>query len=303
LFIKRDDQTGLAMGGNKTRKLEFLVGEAITQGVDTVLTAGAAQSNHCRQTAAAAARAGLRCELVLGGEPPDSPEGNLLLDELFGAVVHWSGSDRRGETLDAVAADCSASGRTPYVIPYGGSNPTGTAGYALAMIEVLEQARARSLRVDAIVIPSSSGGTHAGLLAGAALTGFKGRIIGIGIDKREEGDVPLAELVGSLAEQTLVHCAAPGGDVKKMVEIDESFQGAGYGVVGDLERGAIRLLAHMEGILLDPVYTGRAMGGLIDLIRRGKFKNEENVLFWHTGGMPAIFAYARDLAVQRRREY
>lgn len=297
VFIKRDDQTGLGLGGNKTRKLEFLVGEAIAQGADTLITAGAAQSNHCRQTAAAAARAGLRCELVLGGEPPGLPEGNLLLDELFGAVVHWSGPERRGETLDVVAAGLRASGRKPYVIPYGGSNPTGAAGYANAMVELIQQADAQSLRIDAIVFPSSSGGTQAGLLAGAVITGFTGRIIGIGIDKREEGGGSLAEEVRVLAQQTLEVSAGPGLELNQSVEVDESYQGAGYGVVGDLEREAIRLLARAEGILVDPVYTGRAMGGLIDMIRQKRFQNDQNILFWHTGGIPSLFAYARDLMV------
>ena len=295
LYIKRDDQTGLGLGGNKTRKLEYLVGEAVAQGADTLLTAGAAQSNHCRQTAAAAACAGLRCELVLGGEPPRLPEGNLLLDDLFGAVVHWAGPDRRGETLEAKAAALRASGRKPYVIPYGGSNPTGAAGYAQAMVELAQQALARSLRVDAIVFASSSGGTQAGLLAGAVITGFKGRIVGIGIDKREEGSGRLADEVRVLAQQTIAHTAGAGIALDQGVEVDESYQGAGYGIVGDLEREAIRLLARTEGILVDPVYTGRAMGGLIDMIRKKRFRDDQSIIFWHTGGTPALFAYARDL--------
>lgn len=295
LFIKRDDQTGLGLGGNKTRKLEYLVGEAIAQGADTLLTAGATQSNHCRQTAAAAARAGLRCELVLGGERPAVPGGNLLLDELFGAVVHWSGTGRRGETLEAVASGLRASGRKPYVIPYGGSNATGAAGYAGAMVELMHQAEAKALRIDAVVFPSSSGGTHAGLLAGAAITEFNGRIIGIGIDKREQGSVSLAEEIGSLAGETLRLIAGTEAKTTGKVELDESYQGAGYGIVGNLERESIRLLARTEGILVDPVYTGRAMGGLLDMIRRQRFPSDQNILFWHTGGTPALFAYARDL--------
>jgi D-cysteine desulfhydrase len=295
VFIKRDDQTGLGLGGNKTRKLEYLVGEAIARGADTLITAGAAQSNHCRQTAAAAARAGLRCELVLGGDPAGVPEGNLLLDELFGAVVRWSGPERRGETLDSVAAGLRASGLKPYVIPYGGSNPTGAAGYANALVELTHQAAAQSLRVDAIVFPSSSGGTQAGLLAGAVITGFQGRIIGVGIDKREGGAIPLADEIRSLAQQTLGFITEEGMKLTRSVEVDQSYQGAGYGIVGGLEREAIKLLARTEGILVDPVYTGRAMGGLLDMIRQHRFEKDQNVLFWHTGGTPALFAYARDL--------
>lgn len=196
-----------------------------------------------------------------------------------------------------MAAGLRASGRKPYVIPYGGSNPTGAAGYANAMVELIQQADAQSLRIDAIVFPSSSGGTQAGLLAGAVITGFTGRIIGIGIDKREEGGGSLAEEVRVLAQQTLEVSAGPGLELNQSVEVDESYQGAGYGVVGDLEREAIRLLARAEGILVDPVYTGRAMGGLIDMIRQKRFQNDQNILFWHTGGIPSLFAYARDLMV------
>ena len=296
ILIKRDDLTGLAMGGNKTRKLEFLVGEALAQGADTLLTAGAAQSNHCRQTAAAAARAGLRCELVLGGEPPGVAEGNLLLDGLFGANIHWAGPDRRGETLEAVAAETRTSGRKPYVIPYGGSNPTGAAGYAFALIELVQQSGKTSIDIDAIIFPSSSGGTQAGLIAGAAITGFKGRIIGIGIDKRDRKDVSLKAEVEELSRQTFRLLAPSSGIRPAGAEIDESYLGGGYGVVGDPEREAIRLLARTEGILLDPVYSGRAMAGFIDMIRHKRFGPGTTVLFWHTGGTPALFAYARDLA-------
>ena len=188
LLIKRDDQTGLALGGNKARKLEFLIADALAQGADTVITAGAAQSNHCRQTAAAAAHAGLHCELVLGGQPPEPPQpatGNLLLDQILGAKIHWTGPERRGERLTEVADQARARGHRPYVIPYGGSNVVGAAGYVRAMEELTAQLADAGERADHIVFASSSGGTQAGLIAGAKATGFKGRILGIRIDKTD----------------------------------------------------------------------------------------------------------------------
>jgi D-cysteine desulfhydrase len=291
LLVKRDDLTGLAGGGNKTRKLEFLVADALGQGADVVVTAGAAQSNHCRQTAAAAARAGLGCVLVLGGEPPAGPlGGNLLLDTLLGAEICWTGPHRRGEELSRVAGELKAAGRRPYVIPYGGSNALGAAAYARAMQELAEQQPLAA--VDRIVIASSSGATHAGLAVGARGVGYRGQIIGIGIDKGEAGDEPyplhLARLANQTAAMLEMHDTFAPGDFV----VNTDYLGDGYGVVGDLEREAIRLAARCEGLLLDPVYTGRAMGGLIDMVRRRLVAPQETVLFWHTGGLPSVFAYA-----------
>lgn len=295
LLVKRDDQTGLALGGNKTRKLEFLLGQALAEHADVVLTAGAAQSNHCRQTAAAAARAGLACELVLGGQPPEVPAGNVLLDQILGARIHWTGPERRGERLGEVAEGLRAQGRRPYVIPYGGSNEIGAVGYAVAMEELAAQISAAGQQVDAIVFASSSGGTQAGLAVGARAVGFTAPIIGIRIDKGDPSDAPyevaLADLAGRTASRMGVAAAfAPGDFVVK-----DDYLGGGYGVVGDLEREAISLMAKYEGILLDPVYTGRAFGGLLDMLRRRAFSPAETVLFWHTGGAPALFAYGADL--------
>jgi D-cysteine desulfhydrase family pyridoxal phosphate-dependent enzyme len=295
LFIKRDDLTGLALGGNKTRKLEFLIGDALARGADTIVTAGAAQSNHCRQTAAAAARCGLACELVLGGEAGVPPQGNLLLDLLFGAAVHFTGMERRGERMREIEQGLRAAGRKPYVIPYGGSNALGAAAYALAMAESLEQFAHHGLRPDAMVVASSSGGTQAGLLAGARMAGYDGKIIGIGIDKGERGPGSFAEDVLRLAQETLRFLGARSDLPPDAVIVNEDFHGAGYGVVGELEKEAIRVLALKEGILLDPVYTARAMGALLAMIRAGKFGREQSVLFWHTGGAPALFAYASEL--------
>ena len=290
LLVKRDDQTGLATGGNKIRKLEFLMGEALDQGADMVITAGAAQSNHCRQTAAAAAHVGLGCALVLGGEPTPTPTGNLLLDQLLGAKIYWTGPDRRGERLEEIADQVRADGHQLYVIPYGGSNVVGATGYVLAMQELVNQ-QLGELRVDRIVFASSSGGTQAGMVVGARATGFGGEIIGVKIDKGEVGDDPYTLRLARLANETAAHMGLDSKFTPDDFLVAEDYLGGGYGVVGELEREAIHLTARLEGLILDPVYTGRAMGGLIDMIRRGLIGSDETVLFWHTGGMPAVFSY------------
>ncbi len=295
LFMKRDDLTGLALGGNKTRKLEFLIGEALAQGCDTVITGGAAQSNHCRQTAAAAAACGLDCHLVLGGAAPTMPEGNLLLDQLCGAVIHWTGEFRKGEKIPEIAASLRSAGRKPYVVPYGGSNTTGAIGFVEAMRELTGQLAQLRESLTHIVFASSSGGTHAGLLVGKRVCGWEGELVGIGIDKGVAGEVSLAEHIVRLANATAEHLDVPNRFSAAEVTLRNDYLGDGYGVVGALERHAIRMVAQTEGILLDPVYTGRAMGGLIDLIERGVLSCEHSILFWHTGGTPALFSYARTL--------
>jgi L-cysteate sulfo-lyase len=295
LLIKRDDQTGLALGGNKTRKLEFLVGQALEQGADTLVTAGAAQSNHCRQTAAAAARAGLRCELLLNGTKPELPNGNLLLDELLGARIHWIQPSERVTKLRELPDQLRKEGRKPYVIPVGGSNGVGATGYVLAMIELLEQLDGINRRVDHIVFASSSGGTQAGIVVGARITCFDGRLHGVSIDKdNRDGGTYGCELV-DIANETAKYIGFNAQFAASDFTVVYDYLGGGYGVVSDLERGAIRLLASREGIILDPVYAERAMGALIDLIRKKAFRSDETVLFWHTGGAPALFAYAKDL--------
>ena len=297
ILMKRDDMTGLAFGGNKTRKLEFLVAEALVRGADTLLTAGAAQSNHCRQTAAAAARAGKRCDLVLGGAAPSVPEGNLLLDMLMDAHIHWAGSDRRGETLDEVASSLREEGLNPFLIPYGGSSPLGALGYVRAVAELAGQLPLEEHSIDAMVFASSSGGTHAGLLAGGFAFGYTGRILGVSVEKGEPGGGSLPGAIMSLARGAARLLGAPDlVPVETPVFLDRRYEGEGYGVAGPREREAIRLLARLEGVFLDPVYTAKAMGGLIDMIARGEFGKKENVLFWHTGGTPALFAHAADLA-------
>ena len=295
LLIKRDDQTGLALGGNKTRKLEFLVGQALAQGADTLVTLGAAQSNHCRQTAAAAAQAGLQCELILNGNKPEVANGNLLLNELLGARLHWIERSQRAAKTETLEAELRAAGRKPYLIPVGGSNGVGATGYVVALQELMEQLRAVNQRVDHIVFGSSSGGTQAGLMLGARLAGFTGRVTGLSIDKNDpehgEYEIEVAQIANECARYIGAEVQLSAGDI----EVVYGYKGEGYGIVGDLEREAIWLLARTEGIVLDPVYAGRAFGALVDMIRKGRFQPGEKVLFWHTGGAPALFAYARDL--------
>lgn len=293
LWIKRDDQTGLAGGGNKTRKLEFLIADAQAQGADVLLTTGAIQSNHCRQTAAAAARAGLECHVVLSGEPPPEPNGNLLLDQLLGAGIHWTTREKRSARLAELAEELRAAGRRPYVIVLGGSDPVGASGYALALEELRDQARAMDLRLDAIVFASSSGGTQAGLLAGAWALGWDAPLLGISVDKPE---TELRVQVAGLATRTAAHLGCPHTFTPDDIRVNADYLGGGYAVMGNLERDAIRIMAQAEGILLDPVYTGRAFGGLLDLIRRGALGPAQNILFWHTGGTPALYAYAGELS-------
>jgi D-cysteine desulfhydrase family pyridoxal phosphate-dependent enzyme len=292
LWVKRDDQTGLATGGNKTRKLEFLVADALQQRADTLITVGAPQSNHARQTAAAAAKAGLKAALVLRGTSPSDLTGNILLDDLIGAEIFWAGTRPLDEAAAEVAEELTARGQRPYLIPLGGSNPIGAAGYAAAMLEFVEQARAGELHFDAIVFATSSGGTQSGLVVGAKLSSYTDRVLGISVDHPADHLLPL---LVDLANATTRHIRADLSFSAQDFEVNDHYLGGGYAVMGELEREAIRLCAQTEGLLVDPVYTGRAMAGLIDLIRAGEFKSEQSVLFWHTGGAPALFAYARQL--------
>lgn len=295
LFMKRDDQTGLAFGGNKTRKLEYILAQALAEGADTIVTAGAAQSNHCRQTAAAAAQLGLACHLVLGGDAPEVIGGNLLLDHLFGSHIHWAGPNRKGEDIPRIVDQLTQAGNRPHVVPYGGSNELGALSFVEALKELDAQQDAAWPSFTHIVLASSSGGTHAGLMLGQAMLGLSCEIVGIQIDKSETDAMSLEETILTLANRTADLIGVEHRCTRADLILDSGYLGAGYGVVGDLEREAIVLTARTEGILLDPVYTGRAMGGLIDMIRTGRLGASDRVLFWHTGGAPALFAHAGDL--------
>ena len=292
LFIKRDDQTGLASGGNKTRKLEFSVAEALRQGADTLITVGGVQSNHCRQTAAAAARCGLRCGVVLRGHAPAAWNGNLLLDHLLGAQVVFSGDRTREEVAEDVAREQKAAGHHPVIIPVGASNAIGAVGFVAALEELNDQLQERTLHVDRVVFASSSFGTQAGLCVAAKATGFKGQLAAIAIDsQRQELQAGVAEIAVSTTHRLGLQLSFAPDEVVAY----DGYLGAGYAIMGEPEREAISLVARTEGILLDPVYTGRAMAGLIDLVRKGEFGKDETIVFWHTGGSAALFAYAEQL--------
>lgn len=294
LYIKRDDCTGLAVGGNKTRKLEYLIGDALKQGATVAISEGGLQSNHARQTAAAAARANLKCHLVLDHRVPVTTEiyranGNMLLDRILGATVHvCAKGETRAARMQAVAEELRRQGERPYLIPTGGSNEVGALGYVAAMQELQQQAEAAGLSIDRIVTASSSGGTQAGLLVGKALTGASCRVSGIDVDGDPDKMVREVGRIAALAAPKVgvdpVKVAAP--------DIVRGYCGEGYGIATPGMEEAVHLLATLEGILLDPVYTGKGMAGLVGLLRSGVIAPHETVVFVHTGGSPALFAYA-----------
>ena len=291
LLIKRDDLTGLAFGGNKTRKLEYLMAAAKAEGADLVLTTGAAQSNHCRQTAAAAARSGLKCRLVLVGPQPKRPSGNYFLDRLLGSEVIWTDKAARDQVLERAYLEAKNGGERPFLIPYGGSNARGAYAYFQAYQELKDQLADQL--PDWIVIASSSGGTQAGLFLGSKLLGGS-QVLGISVDQPAAG---LQETVRGIARDL---CELLEQEVEispEEIKVTDSYLGKGYGIMNERDRQAIHVFAEREGILLDPVYTGRAAGGLLDLIQSGFFQPGQRVLFWHTGGTPGLFAdrYQADL--------
>ncbi|HEY2684185.1 MAG TPA: D-cysteine desulfhydrase [Steroidobacteraceae bacterium] len=299
IWIKRDDCTGMSSGGNKTRKLEFLMGEARARDADIVLTQGATQSNHARQTAACAAKLGLACHLLLEDRTKKTDSdytqsGNVLLDRLHGASIEYrdANPDMNGEMLK-VAERMRSEGRKPYAIPGGGSNPVGALGYLNAAIELVHQANESGLKIDHVVHATGSAGTQAGLIAG--LKGIRSGIPLLGVSVRAPKDRQ-EENVFKLACATAELVGAPGAVSREDVVADSDYVGSGYGfsTPGSIE--AIKMLARLEGILLDPVYTGKGMAGLIALIRRGSFKKGQNVVFIHTGGSAGLFGYVKDFA-------
>jgi D-cysteine desulfhydrase family pyridoxal phosphate-dependent enzyme len=304
LLIKRDDLTGLALGGNKARKLEFLMADALAMGADVVVSSGATQSNHARMTAAAARAVGLDCVLVLSARRPDPPlQGNLLLDRLFGATVHFiqANPDPRYavaadeiERVNEVVADLTRRGRRPYVIPIGGSSPIGAVGYVDGTRELAEQLAAGGLRVDHLYYASGSRGTQAGIELGARMFAVGYRPHGIAVSAGEdEKQRRAARVVNDAAALLGVSVRVDPSDLIT----DQRFIGEGYGIptVECLE--AIRLLARTEAILLDPCYTGKAMAGLIHDVRTGAIPPDETVVFLHTGGAPALFAQPEPTAL------
>jgi len=305
LWVKRDDCTGLALGGNKTRKLEFLLGEALAEHADTVVTIGGVQSNHCRQTAAAAARLGLRCELLLPhlsrfGGANYQRGGNVLLDRLFGATLHLLDADaviadRTREVLDAIRA----RGEKSYFIPAGGSTALGALGYVDAAIEVADQAREQGIAFDHIFVTTGSCTTHAGLAVGLSALRQAGQLErlpnlqGVSVYHRREAALGT---VRQKARETAALLNLVDPNLESSVQVTDEYLGGGYGEPTDAMLEAVSLVARLEGLLVDPVYTGKTLSGLIDGIRQGRFTASDQVLFWHTGGTPALFAYDEALA-------
>lgn len=286
IWIKRDDLTGFAMGGNKVRKAEFLIGEAKRQGANVVLTAGAVQSNHARVIAACAGAAGLPCELVLSGDLPEPPTGNVLLDRLAGARINTvTSSTERAAAIAERVERLRPEGFHPYIIPIGGSNATGAMGYALAFQELAAQLAALPLKSTTLLFASSSGGTYAGLLAGKALTGSDVDLLGIRVDLDPDPENAIVAVASELAERLGLQ-SRPFRPAE--VPLNAEFVGPGYGEPTMETLLAIKLAWKYEGVLLDPVYTGKAMAGLLALAGRGELEGRRAV-FLHTGGEPGVF--------------
>ena len=297
LFIKRDDCTGLATGGNKTRKLEFLVGAAMREKADMLLTQGAVQSNHVRQTAAAACKVGMKCHVLLERRVPDrdasyEETGNVFLDELFGATYEFrpSGLDMNAEA-EAIIERLRAEGHRPYFIPGGGSNATGALGYASCAQEIADQSKTSGQSFDWLVMGTGSTGTQAGLVAGFHAIDHELPVLGISVRQPRERQM---NAVHGLTQKTLEILGHSGIPLKKIL-VDDGYVGEGYGIPAESTLEAIRLTAQQEGILLDPVYSAKGMAGLIGLVRQGFFKPTDNVLFLHTGGSTALFAYQEQI--------
>ncbi|MET0235106.1 MAG: D-cysteine desulfhydrase family protein [Kibdelosporangium sp.] len=295
ILVKRDDVNGPGVGGNKLRKLEFLLGAAVAEGADTIVTFGAVQSNHARQTAAACARLGLRCELVLTKAVPMSGEaydqsGNILLDHLYGAHVHLCADDQEtAAAYERVVAAAAAEGRKTTVVPVGGSNAVGALGYVAAAAEL--RAQLADLHVDRIVAPVASAGTAAGLATGIALLDWQIELYGACVSHpAAESDADIRRLSGETA--ALLGVPAPGLD---HVRLADSTIGPGYGVPTAQMWEALRLFARTEGITLDPVYSGKAAAALVEAVRTGLIGADETIVFVHTGGLPSLFAYAPEL--------
>lgn len=294
LYIKRDDCTGLAGGGNKARKLEYLVADAQKKGADTLVTVGGFQSNHARQTAAAAAKFGFNCELVLEdveGTPKADyyNNGNVLLDNLLGAKVHSINPDQDCDTyVDDLMNQLIEQGRNPYFIPMGGSNVLGCFGYVRCVNEILQQIHADDIQIDQIVLATGSAGTQAGLLAGLIAAKVDIPVLGITVSRSSEEQQQLVEL---LLRQTLIQLELDPDLAEGRVVANGDYYGEGYGMTTPAMIEAVRSCARLEGLLLDPVYTGKAMSGLMDLCTRGEIKLGSNQLFLHTGGSQGLFGY------------
>ena len=298
IWVKRDDCTGLATGGNKTRKLEFSMGEALEQGADTIITVGAVQSNHVRQTAAAACKLGMKCEVLLEhrvGDPSElyQTSGNVLLDRIFGANLreYAKGTDFDA-AMEEIADEVRANGGTPYIVPGGASNPVGALGYVGCGEELLQQCMEHNLHFDHIVTATGSAGTHAGLAVGLRASGSDLPILGIGVNAPQEVQ---EERVYQLSLATTELVGKPGRVAREDIIADCSYIGPGYGEPTESMNEAVLMLARFEGLLFDPVYSGKALAGMVDYIREGRFDGAGKIVFLHTGGAAGLFAYADTL--------
>ncbi len=297
IWFKRDDLTGFGLGGNKVRKLEFLAAEALQQGADTLVTGAGPQSNHVRLTMAVAARLGLCGVAVLHGSRPVEVQGNLLLDELLGVEVIFTNNPDRSQLDDRILAEAErlkSEGRRPYVIGRGGASGLGSAGYVAASLEIQAQSLAAGIVFDTLICATGSCGTQAGLLVGAHWLQASYRVRGITVSRRREECLARLEKLG---EETICRLGLDLKVNRNEIRVDDAYIGAGYGLPSPAGLEAIRLVAQTEGIFLDPVYTGKAMAGLIDLIRSGEINHRQRVLFLHTGGAPSLFAFAPHLVI------
>jgi L-cysteate sulfo-lyase len=298
IYVKRDDCTGLGTGGNKTRKLEFLVADAIEQGADVIITQGAVQSNHARQTAAAACKVGMACELIFEKRVKDADEayrtsGNVLLDRIYGANIREveKGSDMNA-AMEDVAAELRAAGKTPYIVPGGGSNTIGALGYVDCALEIMAQANREGIVVDHVVHATGSAGTQAGLAVGLKMTNSNVPLLGIGVNAPKDVQ---EEKVWLLAKETAEYVGAPGCVSREDIVANCDYVGDGYGIPTKAMNDAVMLLARMEGLLFDPVYSGKGLAGLIDLVQKGFFDGADSIVFVHTGGVAGLFGYSDQL--------
>ena len=298
IYVKRDDCTGLGTGGNKTRKLEFLVADAIEKKADVIITQGAVQSNHARQTAAAACKVGMDCELIFEKRVEDADDayktsGNVLLDRIYGANIREvaKGSDMDAE-MEALAKELRAAGKTPYIVPGGGSNTIGALGYLNCALEFMTQANDEGIVIDHVVHATGSAGTQAGLAVGLKMTHSNIPLLGIGVNAPRDAQ---EEKVWKLAEETAEYVGAPGCVQREDIVANCDYVGDGYGLPTKAMNDAVLLLARLEGLLFDPVYSGKGLAGLIDLVQKGHFNGADSIVFIHTGGSAGLFGYSAQL--------
>jgi L-cysteate sulfo-lyase len=298
IYVKRDDCTGLGTGGNKTRKLEFLVADAIDKKADVIITQGAVQSNHARQTAAAACKVGMECELIFEKRVVDADDaykhsGNVLLDRIFGANIREvdKGSDMDA-AMEALAEELRGQGKTPYIVPGGGSNPIGALGYIDCALELMSQANHDRIVIDHVVHATGSAGTQAGLIVGLKATSSNIPLLGIGVNAPKDAQ---EEKVWKLAVETADYVGAPGCVQREDIVANCDYVGDGYGVPTESMNDAVMLLARLEGLLFDPVYSGKGLAGMIDLVTTGYFAGAKSIVFIHTGGATGLFGYSAQL--------